>query len=725
MVLSIPFIYKISKSDTLKIHTHHKHTAVTVHSKYKYISLLRNYIGNKLIERIAILSFLFSFCYITIMYIFYGKVKIAMSHDHSLEEFIIIALVISKILSLIIMAAFTGRLMSRWGHRVSLALMPVTLAIIAIALLIGSYAGIGFKPLLYISAIMFLVTEALRYSVHSPVFLALMQPLPTSERLRAHNIVKGIMDPFAYLITGLILLIASHFVDNLASICYLLLVVMAAWFICILGVEKPYLEALMQSISRRSFNAEDISFADEASMKVIEQKMQTGSDAEKLYVLNLLENKIDMAEVKSVFKQALSDASPVIRKETIEIISSKKMKEFQDDFFQIIQKDSDPQVIASAIEGLEDSEVLSSKLLSFIDEQNEIIQESAIKKILLSHNNENKQKAEEKLNQLALSSQTKNRVTAAKILSVIHDDNSIQLLIKLMNDKDVFVSNAAIEAAGNNAEQALINHLLAMLMLKPKPILEALKEAGEPAVNSIKNYLLAEKPSENLTIKLIHLIARIEGTSSCSALMELMDLLPDYQQEIIKALHQSGFTASEGNISKVHQLIQAYIKQAEKISMLQRPLQLHHKKFSLLNHALQTELENSKQTLLNLFSFLYDRNKVNEIKLALYSTKKESIANAIELSEILISKEFASPFIRILESSETSTSYNQKTSFTIEDVCRNILENKDKFNKWTRAVCLFTIMKNDVVLNEPTIIQQYTQSPDLLLKEVALAAVKV
>ncbi|MGN6619143.1 MAG: hypothetical protein ACTHJ5_18350, partial [Ilyomonas sp.] len=204
-----------------------------------------------------------------------------------------------------------------------------------------------------------------------------------------------------------------------------------------------------------------------------------------------------------------------------------------------------------------------------------------------------------------------------------------------------------------------------------------------------------------------------------------MDLLHDYQQEIIKALHQSVFTAREGNISKVHQLIQAYIKQAEKISMLQRPLQLHHKKFSLLNHALQTELENSKQTLLNLFSFLYDRNKVNEIKLALYSTKKESIANAIELSEILISKEFASPFIRILESSETSTSYNQKTSFTIEDVCRNILENKDKFNKWTRAVCLFTIMKNDVVLNEPTIIQQYTQSPDLLLKEVALAAVKV
>ena len=43
----------------------------------------------------------------------------------------------------------------------------------------------------------FILVDVLRTSFNTPVLLSLMQPLGTFERLRAHNIVKGIMDPFA------------------------------------------------------------------------------------------------------------------------------------------------------------------------------------------------------------------------------------------------------------------------------------------------------------------------------------------------------------------------------------------------------------------------------------------------------------------------------------------------------------------------------------------------
>lgn len=729
MLLSIPFIYRIVKSDTLKVHTHHRHGRATIHSKYKFTSLIRNYIGNKLIERIAILSFLFSFCYITIMYVFYGKVKIAMNADHSLGNFILIALVVSKILALLIMAIYTGRLMSKWGHRISLAVMPLILSVFVIALLLGSYLNFNTKALLYISGIMFLVTEALRYSVHSPVFLALMQPLPTTERLRAHNIVKGIMDPFAYLIAGLILFAVSRLNNNLVGICYLLLLVMAAWMGGIFAIAKPYLETLTQSIARRSFNAEDFSFADEASMKVIEQKMNAGSETEKFYLLSLLQSRIEVSHVQSIFKKALTDDSSVIRKEAIEIICAKKTKDFQEDLVSIIKTDKSSGVVAAAIAGLDDSEDTIKELANYMDDPDEVIEIAAIKKIIVSGSVEIKEKAKNKLTALASSDLPKNRIAATKILCSIHDAFAIRLLASLINDKDIEVSNAAIEAAGENGHTNLAEQLLSMLVVREKQVLNALEEAGRTAIIPVKNYLLSENYSENLAIKLIHLIARIHDSSSCNTLVELLDLLPNYRVEIIKALHRSEYVAEEEHKNKFHELIRQYTEQAEKTILLQEPLLQHSKKYFLLVDALKKELEDIKLTLLNLYSFLYDTDKVNEIKLALYSKKKESIANATELTELLIPKNFAIPFVRILESAEAQTfddlTYTATTRFTPEDVCKSILRTDNIFfNKWTRAVCLYTIMKNDISF-EPSIIHPYTQSPDPLLKEIALVAVNV
>lgn len=729
MILSIPFIYRIIKTDTLKIHTHHKHVAVTVSSKYKLTSIIRNYIGNKLIERIAILSFLFSFCYITIMYIFYGKVKIAMNIDHRFGNFILIALVTAKVLALIIMAVYTSRLMSKWGHRISLAIMPLILSVFAVALLFGSYLELNTKTLLYISGLMFLVTEALRYSIHSPVFLALMQPLPTHERLRAHNIVKGIMDPFAYLIAGVILLAANHLSNNLVDLCYLLLIVMAAWMAGIFAVAKPYFQTLMQSIARRSFNSEDFSFEDEASMNVIEQKMSAGSEAEKSYVLNLLQNKIEIPQVQSIFKKALRDESPIIRKEAIEIICEKKAKDFQDYLLSIIKSDTDPSVVATAIEGLNNPEVITKELIKYIDDANETVEIAAIKKVIHSAKGETKEKAKNKLIALASSNLSKNKIIATKILCSVQEDFSVQLLISLMKEEELEVSTAAMEASGQNAHPILVTELLSMLLLKERQVLNALEEAGVAAINPVKDYLLSENYSENLAIKLIHLLARIQDPSSCNTLVELLDLLPNYRPEIIKALHRSEYVAEEEKKNKFYELIKQYLEQAEKIMLLQEPLLQHHKKYHLLIHALKTELDEIKLILLNLYSFLYDSNKVNEIKLALYSRKKESIANAIELTELLIPKHFATPFVRILEASEAQTfndlTHTSKTRLTPEDVCKNILRTDNMFfNKWTRAVCLYTITKNDISF-EPSLIHPYTQSPDPLLKEIALVAANV
>ena len=70
--------------------------------------------------------------------------------------------------------------------------------------------------------------------------------------------------------------------------------------------------------------------------------------------------------------------------------------------------------------------------------------------------------------------------------------------------------------------------------------------------------------------------------------------------------------------------------------------------------ALQLELINIRDKCLFLFSFLYDREKIRKAKIGFDLNKKESIANAYELIDMVVPKEYSVPFMLIFEQSDHS-----------------------------------------------------------------------
>jgi hypothetical protein len=197
-------------------------------------------------------------------------------------------------------------------------------------------------------------------------------------------------------------------------------------------------------------------------------------------------------------------------------------------------------------------------------------------------------------------------------------------------------------------------------------------------------------------------------------------------------LHRCHFSAGKEHQKQVEELIRNYIIRSAAILHMQKNI-LHQKdNYVLLSGALQLELNQARETLLFLFSFLYDRDQISKIKRALEINKKETIANAIELVDMTVKKEFANPFNAVFEQGDIEhrcmllTSLFPKDIYTeMEAILSEILSDSDLFyNNWSKA-CTFYVSKQNRNAVRQSLIGKYRESPQLLLKEMAEYAERI
>ena len=71
--------------------------------------------------------------------------------------------------------------------------------------------------------------------------------------------------------------------------------------------------------------------------------------------------------------------------------------------------------------------------------------------------------------------------------------------------------------------------------------------------------------------------------------------------------------------------------------------------YDVLNNSLQLELQEIREVLLCVFGCMYDREKINQVKYGLDASHKESIANAMEIVELLVKKDIGRQFNTMFE----------------------------------------------------------------------------
>ncbi len=724
ILASLPFVFSIAKSGQLNKTDHNKDSAVN-HGTDKVGSLVQNFTGNTFIRDIAFISFLAFLAVLIIDYAFYAEVKHTALRDISLGKFIAMVGAILRLAALLTKIIFTGRLTSSLGIRKALLITPVIMLVVIGLIVATEFLTSDNNIVLYLFGAAFILVDVSRTVFNSPTLLSAMQPLPTHERLRAHNIVKGIMDPFAYLFAGLILLglINNEKDIDLLTICFTVLCIGALWIPGIWLVNRQYLKILIQTISHRYFSQEEFSLNDESILQQIRKKITTGTDLEVISILKMLNSKKDPI-AEDLITQLLLHPSPQVKLETLRLISGSNNEDVKNRLQELIHGNETAEIRQESVKAMAKIGKTDWGLRQFMDSSDEGIQKAALSGMLQNKESHVRNMAEEYMSRLIQRGEKSDKMQACEILNDVRDDYSHPLHYQLIKDPDAQVQANAIKACGKSSDKATMDELMEALPKHGKNVMIALQNAGENAIDVIEKILTTGKFPEWHT-RLYVLIGRIGGEKVQALLLRRLNDTPQHLPAIIRSLYRTHYQANEETQRQMETLARLYIIYGVELMHMQKMVG-EKKEYNILESSINLEIQDIRDILLCLFGCMYNRVKMNQVRKGLDSNQNEHIANAMEIIELTIKKDLGQYFNSMFETTSIDHRCDALRSLlkdidfqNIDHILVKVLTEKPiQYQSWTKACSLYISKKLKHHL-DPVLVRKYTSSENRLLRETA------
>ena len=731
MLCSFPFLYQLSKSGVIKTHAHHHEIEETdILHRRSFRQIIKKFTVNPLIRSIALLSFFISTCLIIINFAFYKEVKEANHDNKYVTNFIFLFLAFSQIIALVVKLIFTGRLINSLGVKKALYITPlVLLSLLAVILTIENTMG-KHIIVIYTFGVAAIAVEILRNTLNSPVFLTVMQPLVPHERAKAHNIVKGIMDPFAFLFSGVLLLLLLKIQDisTLLIICYALLLITIFWIFTIKWVDISYRQTLIQTISSRFFSQDEFSLSNEDIQKQIQKKIAEGNELEVINILQMLNTRISSVNNELIFS-LLDHPSDQVKIETIHLIDGKNVKGAEEKLEVLANHSNSKQVRFFALQILCKHDIHQKFQKYFIDNSDPEIRAAAISGMLLSKNQNTVLEAEKIVSTYINSNDEQSKNTAINILNEVKDSYCHSEHLLLLNETGE-IKSSALKIIGKAANTELLNFTIKHLNEYRRIVLDTLQAAGEKSISVIQSYLQSGECTETNKEKLILLIGKIGGVHSHKALFNLLNQNPKDAALIAKALHRSRYRCTPETEKLLEKIAFEFIVYGVELLNMQKLLQPDMSDYKILVSSLNIELTEIRNVILSLFGCLYDHTKFFKVRQGLDMKKKETIANAMEVIETTVRKDLASHFNNLYEPTDIEHRcsvlkflLHESVIPRVEDIIFNILSEKPvSYNSWTKACSMYVSKKIQVEFNRD-LFKQYSGSQNRLLQETAAYAV--
>lgn len=727
ILLSLIFYFRLKNTGKLDVHVAHEHAHTNNHATESWRDIVRSFFGNRMIAFVALLSFIVMTCVTIISFSFYAEIKHEMMSDAELYSTISMFFVGGRILAIFIRIILTGRLANILGTKVSLLVSPAILLVFLISFIVLSFFSLSNHTVVYFFGLMFIITEVLKTSLQDPIFLSLMQPLSSHLRLKGHTIVKGVMDPFALAFSGIMLytLVKLSGKVDLILLSYLLFVLLVVWVVMIFLVDREYVKTLVTALNRRYSIGNEIDLRDDKTRNVLLEKISTGERGEAIYILNLIEKQYSEDKEELVLK-AIDHPKQEVRMEAIKLAERKKILAALPQIEKIIAGRTDTELLPEAVKAkcmLQPDEL--ENLDVFVEDKDHRLMKSAITGLMTSGGISAVVTAGQRLLLLISSTSVGERKMAADIIGELGVQSFYKPLLDLLKDGNEEVIKATIVAAGKVKNERLIQPLMQMFLQhkNEKLIVDALHEAGDVSLKEISNALTNESLSRQQQSKLILLCGRVGSENAAKILDELVWKTPALRSDIFHALHLCEFKLQPHNRAQHVELMNHYISSSTKILfMIQEAEKI--KTTKILVDALHLELNEIRDSLLLLFSFVYDKEKMMKAKSAFGMKKREGIANALEVIEIEVPKEISLKFNKIFEPGTVGEKCNAmqvyfKEHLTYEKMVDDILNNKHHhYHRWTKAAALHSVIFY-TGKEKAGWLEKAEKENDILLKETA------
>jgi ATP:ADP antiporter, AAA family len=730
MICSIPFFLKIAETEEKSFNQPHKPHHAGLHHAHKTSmrTMIDNFFSNSIILRIAGISVLATASLIIVNYGFYAKVKEAYHDDVELAKFITFFMAALRIAALVTKTLLTGRLTVKLGVRKSLYILPLVMIAMVVAILVSGTMSASLQLLFYLFGATAIAVDVLKMSINTPVLLAAMQPLPTHERLRAHNIVKGIMDPFATLFCGLLLILLFYIQGeiNLMTLCYVLLAIGVLWLIGVARVNKLYLNMLVNTISSRFMSQDEFTLNDEQTIQKLKEKIKTGSYAEVLSILQMVSSKKNPVSA-DLLMMFLSHPSAAVRYEAVHLIGSNEIARLKPMLNAILLQDEDESVKTEVVRTMAQLSADPLEQHNFLQHPDQSIRTAAIAGMLTSKETGSIALGTQVLQQLFTVGTPNDAATAVEILWQVRDSYDFAGHAKLIKENRGAIQKKAIDAVGKAASDNTIAALMQVWEENEKPVFKALLRSGEKAIPAIYAAIGAEKKSAGKRQQLIRLCGKIGGIQAQQLLLALLQLSSVEQPEIIKALYRCKFNATAKETKSVlEELCSAYLKYAVELLQMQKTVHKTELPGLLIYNAVEIELQEIRELLLCLFAMVYDRQQIKKVRNGLNANQRSSIANAMEVIEVTVHKDIGRYFNLIFEDVPLDRKIdglrvlNSNISFSDNtQVLKRILsEQPIDYQNWTKACSLYIAKKYQLTV-EQHLLDKYLNAESRLLQETA------
>lgn len=596
----------------------------------------------------------------------------------------------TQVLSLLTRVFVSGPLLTRYGIRVGLLVLPLTHVLCSLALLAaGGDAALVFWLVVANQGIY----KTLKHPIDNPSFKVLYQPLKSEQRLAAQIAVETIFTPVTIGVAGGVMLLFSAVIEyDPARFAWVLLANFVAWVWLAQRAARAYGRSLLDVLRRRLVLDDDAAAAlhDGTSVQLMRTKLASDQPEEVLFALHMLE-QAEYPGLGEALIGRLEHSDAGVRRYALERLGAQRVAQAAAPIRRRLAGEQDPAVRGAALRALAAVAGAEARddLLGCLLDPSPLVRRGAIAGLIGGPDASARGVGLERLSGLARSGDASERLLAAQIAGECAVE---AVLAALALDGDARVRRAALAAAGRFAGAELRAALFESLAHPAFAGVAAssLVQGGSSLVPEIEARLVPGA-RRGVLLQLVRVLAQIGGPEAGASLRARLDF-PDaaVRGAVLAALERRRWSAEPADRDDLLRRLHEEARAAAWCLAAARDLG-EREELVRVRLALLSELEQVRERCYALLTCLFDRDAIQRARDNVRSDSKERRAYAMEMLDITLPGELKGFLLPLLDARPETTAYPLEDRFPqpaldVPERLRDVLERDERWLRgWSRA----------------------------------------
>ncbi|MFY0690261.1 MAG: HEAT repeat domain-containing protein [Cyclobacteriaceae bacterium] len=631
--------------------------------------------------------------------------------EQDLNDFLSFFSGIVVIMSFLIQSFLNDLIIGKFGLRIALMVYPAILILFMIgAIISGHIYGYEEANKEFLFFFMFAVsgkafTASLRDALEQPAFKLFFLPFDIKIRFDVQSRVEGVVNEFATLAAGGVQMLLGLLVwFKLIHYSYFLIAIaaMVMWLahklygqykITLAKTLKKQRDALHGEGKRNEHN----------SVNILKEQTRTRDENRIINALRLFE-KIDPIQFQFALLDQLGSKSTFVRQYAYQKVLEHQIFEALEVVKREFATEGDEEVVEVGKKAIEDLEAMAAYEL----------------------NNES-------IRQLVRSTDYKERIKGARLLSKITDDAHAAFIIELLRDINPEVRIAAIISAGKTKRpefwQILIENLHSSTYANA--VVSALVYCGEAAFHNVDTSFYKTGQYHSTMLRIVQILGQVRGNQATELLWKKIDTPNKHiVSQLLLSLSYIGFNAKDFQAARIKLFVEAFIGDiAWNIKAMKDIPNLYpvHPMDKMLRQAMEEEDARSYNNIFMLMGMIYDPQNVVLVKENIEADTTDGVTFAVEMMDVFLDDELKPKVFPVMDDLKDEQRLEKLMEFyppedfeSYIDLLEQIINRSyNRITRYTKALCLHRLSQLDGVEVTNDLIANLFNPDPLLLQTAA------